>query len=131
VPAVLLRSSSPGLLLNGLPQIIGLPLVRPDEGDLAPDFAHSALKGVCVGFSVEDDDVNTTLAGLRARVELVRVSGRRESNVAGGQKEDHRLSALPRRKRRKLVRSTSGSAIIPDPDPNRTLQVERVKNRLN
>ena len=86
---VLSRSSSPGLLaLNGLAQIIELTLVRPDEDELAPDFAHHALEGVGVGFAAEDDNVDTTLAWLLARIELVRVCGRRESDVAGGQKED-------------------------------------------
>jgi hypothetical protein len=41
-----------------------------------------------VGFAAEDDNVDTTLAWLLARIELVRVCGRRESDVAGGQKED-------------------------------------------
>ena len=86
---VLSRSSSPGLLaLNGLPQSIELPLVRADEDELAPDFAHHALEGVGVGIAAEDNNVDTTLAGLIARIELVRVCGRRENDVAGGQKED-------------------------------------------
>jgi len=36
-----------------------------------------------VGFAAEDGNVDTTLVGL-ARIELVRVCGRRESDVAGG-----------------------------------------------
>jgi hypothetical protein len=86
---VLSRSSSPSLLaLNDLPQIIELALVRPNQIELAPDFAHHALEGVSVGIAAKGDNVDTMLARLLARIELVRVCRRRESDVAGGQKED-------------------------------------------
>lgn len=86
---VLLHSSSPGLpALNGLPQIIKLPLVHPDKDELAPDFDHHALKGVGVCFAAEDDNIYTTLAGVLMRIELFRVCRLRESDVVGGQKKD-------------------------------------------
>jgi len=76
------------LAVDGFPQLIELPLVLTDERELPLDFALHALEGVGVGFIAEDDDVSATPAGLPARIELVRVCGRRESDVAGGQKED-------------------------------------------